>query len=390
MIGIIYATIIGTTSSNNSKRDNISNPLLKTTAKTLLIALYSRGSIETENAQKNREIRAKMYFIEGNDGYHSLEVITQQLCDCIHDWVFHSPIIPLITKAASQQMLNDEQKPDANNINDTMEIDSDEDWDFDASDVKLLRSLKSNQKKANNTNEARKKAIGKLQNGDKYLQHSKFVTNTTDFEENNHKNVNNKFNTVIDDEEQKTDAIHANTAMMSSVGASPSYEFGIEMMYSEQYQQYARHKSIRDEVLNNQNKKYTLTMDQWEDTVTKSKHYVNCATGKRVKATITDGGLNIKIDDPLTHDALIACLLYTNFTDLQRKFSSSTRRYSHQQNKTDKDIRTDPNEHALCDENGKVTEDYEREKLDFMISHQLDAVALMMHRIREAWRLRIQ
>eukprot|EP01083_Nonionella_stella_P218432 783298_1 len=295
--------------------------------------VFARVNRDREQT-KNREIRKRMYFIEGSDEYHSLEVITQQLCDCIHDWIFHSPIIPLLTKAASQQMLNDEDtKTDANN---TTEIDSDEDWDFDASDVQLLRSLKSNKKKTKNTNEARKKAIGKLQNGDKYFQHSKFVTNTTEFEENKQKKLNTKFNTIIDGEEKTTDD---KTTMTNSVLASPSYEFGIEMMYSERYQQYARHKSIREEVLNNPNKKYTLTMDQWKDTVTKAKQYVNCATGKRIKATVANDDLNIKMDDALTQDALIAGLLYTNFTDLQRRFSSSTRRYSHQQNKTDKDIR---------------------------------------------------
>eukprot|EP01083_Nonionella_stella_P037943 103357_1 len=286
--------------------------------------IFTRVNRDREQT-KSTKSRNKTYFIRGNDEHNSLEVTTQQLCDCIHDWIFHIPIIPLLTKSASQQDSNDkEHKTNANN--------SDEDWDYDASEIALVRSLRSN----TNDAMARKKAIAKLQNGDKYFQHSKFVTNTTEFEANNTKNANNKFNTMVGDDEKKTDA---NASMASSVMASPSYEFGIEMMYSEEFKQFARYKSIRDEVLNDQNKQYSLTMHQWEDTVTKAEHYANSVFGKTIKATVKDDDLNIKMDDPLTTDALIACLLYTNFTDLQRKFSSSTRRYSHQQSKTDNDIR---------------------------------------------------
>eukprot|EP01083_Nonionella_stella_P129255 392124_1 len=286
--------------------------------------IFTRVNRDREQT-KSTKSRNKTYFIRGNDEHNSLEVTTQQLCDCIHDWIFHIPIIPLLTKSASQQDCNDkEHKTNANN--------SDEDWDYDASEIALVRSLRSN----TNDAMARKKAIAKLQNGDKYFQHSKFVTNTTEFEANNTKNANNKFNTMVGDDEKKTDA---NASMASSVMASPSYEFGIEMMYSEEFKQFARYKSIRDEVLNDQNKQYSLTMHQWEDTVTKAEHYANSVFGKTIKATVKDDDLNIKMDDPLTTDALIACLLYTNFTDLQRKFSSSTRRYSHQQSKTDNDIR---------------------------------------------------
>ena len=88
-------------------------------------------------------------------------------------------------------------------------------------------------------------------------------------------------------------------------------------------------------------KERSISMEQWNDTVMKATQYKDCLKGKRITASVDERemGIDIKIGDGLTVDGLVSCLLYTNFTDLQRKFSGSTRRYSADQHKTDRDIR---------------------------------------------------
>eukprot|EP01084_Bolivina_argentea_P054848 100567_1 len=253
--------------------------------------IFSRVNRDREQS-KNKEIRQRLYFIKNttNDNSNeSIEIISQQLCDSIHDLIFHTPItfLPQFTDQKSNET-DDNKSYETLIVNPSSPIKSEEDT---------------------TAFEKRKKAIKQLENGPKYFKNSKFVTNLSD---------------------NKTDEESKENNIMSS------YEFGIEMMYTERYKQYAKYDSIKQEIFGH---KHCICIDQWNDTLNKAKQYINCIKGKSIKAIINEPIMNININDGLNINGLISCLLYTNFTELQKQFSASTRRFGNEKYKTDKDIR---------------------------------------------------
>eukprot|EP01083_Nonionella_stella_P301850 1037914_1 len=239
---------------------------------------------------KHSKLRKQLYFIQNENINDSIEITHQQICDSIHDLIFHAPIIALPSFVSNKNMDQMEELPQHQSL------------------------------------ENHKKAVQKLENGaNNYYNHSKFVYVTT--------------NVLQPDDLLSSVTAETKTNEPATNEGAGCYAFGLEMMYSDHYKSYAKFKSIKEEVTLHDESKYCLSMWQWEDTVTKAKQYTQCVRGKGIKAVVGNKTFGIQIDDAISMESLISLSLYTNFTDIQRRFSASTRRYDNEMHETDDDLR---------------------------------------------------